>query len=72
MTPHRPRLEAGRLLATRDAAAKLIERHPVQLRVKVNPVACDVRSKLPLYDVDEASEAFRNTPRRQRAKLQPS
>lgn len=58
MTHHRPhlamRLEHGRLLASRQVCAKLAERNVDQVRRHCSPVACDVASRMPLYDPDEA------------------
>lgn len=57
MTHHRPalplRLAGDILLASRQVAAKLAERHPDQVRRHCQPVACDTATRQPLYDADE-------------------
>lgn len=65
MRQHVPRMAAcGRYLATRVGAATLLNRHPDLVSRHAEPVACDVSSKLALYDLDEVEAAV--TTRRRR------
>jgi len=52
--PLRPRLEGDdlALLGTRQYAAEFAGRHVNQVRRHCVPVACDVRTRQPLYDLD--------------------
>jgi len=56
---HKPRLEHGRLLVTRDAAVTLgVPTTPRYIRKVCIPVACDVGSRAALYDLDEITDRF--------------
>jgi hypothetical protein len=61
---HRPRLAGQLMLGTRQAAGVLTGRHPDLVRQRCRPVACDVVTHVPLYDLDQVAAAFRSTPRR--------
>lgn len=65
-TAHRPRLAGPLMLGTRQVAAVLTARHPDLVRRRCRPVACDVRTRIPLYDLDQVAAVFRRTPRRER------
>lgn len=53
--------DTGRMLGTRQTAARLTGRHPDQVRRRCQPVACDVDSRASLYDLDTVADTFRNT-----------
>jgi hypothetical protein len=61
---HRPRLEGDLHLGTRLAAAVLSERHPDQISRHVEPIACDVETRLALYDLAEVEAAVSALKRR--------
>lgn len=64
MSVHRPRLIGELLLGTRHAASVLVHRHVDQVRRRCQPVACDVRTKAALYDLDDVAAQFADVPRR--------
>lgn len=53
------RLVGDRLLGTRQAVAVAINRHPDQVKQHCMPVACEIGTKFPLYDADEAHAVMR-------------
>lgn len=58
------RVVDGTLLMPRWLAAKLVGRHPDQIRRRCKPVDRDPVTKALLYDFDAVEDAFRDTPRR--------
>lgn len=65
MRQHLPRMAVcGRYLATRIAVAALLNRHPDQVSRHAEPVACDVATRLALYDVDDVEAAVKRLRRR--------
>ena len=64
MDHHAPRLAGGMILCTRSAAAALVERHPSELSRHAQPIACDVKTRLALYDVQTVETIFRRKRRR--------
>lgn len=63
MTNHRPhpspRLYDGdRMLASRQLVAAQARRHVAQVTRRCEPIACDVATKTPLYDWDQAVETL--------------
>lgn len=59
-----PRLAGRRMLASRTTTAVLVNRHTNVVARYCQPVACDVRTKTELYDVDEANRILSALPRR--------
>lgn len=51
-------------LGTRQAAAALTNWHPDMVRRRCEPVACDVLSRVPLYDLEAVTAVARSTSRR--------
>ena len=47
------------LIGSRQAVGALLERHPDQIKRWCTPIACDIRTKAPMYDVDEAAKVLR-------------
>lgn len=56
--PLRPRLEGERHLVTRQYAALWADRHVNQVRRHCRPVACDVKTRQPLYDAEACVAAL--------------
>ena len=57
MADHRPRRYDGDdSLVTRQAAGYYVQRHPDVISRNCEPVACDVRSRLPLYSLEAVCE----------------
>ena len=46
--------------------AQMLYRHRAQVARICVPIACDMRSRIFLYDLDAAEDALRDTPRRNR------
>lgn len=57
MSWYRPHKKAhavgGRLLCTRQQAALLLDVHPDTVKRRYYPNACDVETRLPLFDPEE-------------------
>lgn len=60
----RIRLEGGLLLGNRDTAAMYSARHVNLVRRHCEPVACDVRTKALLFDLDAVCDTLRVRQRR--------
>lgn len=54
-TTRRVELPDGRRLMTRRMLEHLTGRNPETIRRRCTPVACDVRNRTPLYDLDDAT-----------------
>lgn len=54
--PEPRRLDDGRILVTRQMVAQLGQRHINYVRREVPAVACDVRTRAVLLDLDQAEE----------------
>lgn len=54
--PEPRRLDDGRWLVTRHVVAHLAHRHVNYVRREIPPVACDVRTRAVLLDLDQAEE----------------
>lgn len=54
----------GRIIGTRAEVAKLVHRHPDQVRRRCTPFAIDPETGATYYDADAVTEAFRAVPRR--------
>jgi hypothetical protein len=52
------------MLATRVAIGAMLHRHPDQVSRHAEPVACDVSTRLDLYDADAVEAAIRSRRRR--------
>jgi hypothetical protein len=52
--PEPRRLDDGRILVTRHVVAQLGHRHINYVRREIPPVACDVRTRAALLDLDQA------------------
>lgn len=63
--PARPRWGSeGNPLATRQVIALTTGRNPETISRRCTPVACDVRTRASLYDMEEVSEVFRKLRKR--------
>ena len=51
------------VIVSRRALAVLWARHPDQVRRHCEPIACDVKTRAPLYDADEAGGVLRRLKR---------
>lgn len=63
---HKPRMIGDLILATELAVAAVTNRHRRTVVRYCEPIACDVMSRLPLYDVDEAASTLKAVARRYR------
>lgn len=54
--PEPRRLDDGRILVTRHIVAQLGHRHVNYVRREIPPVACDVRTRAVLLDLDQAEQ----------------
>lgn len=59
--------DTGVILVTRQSAAYFLRRHPDQISRHCEPIACDTRSRLPLYDMDAVFERVATLRRRRAA-----
>lgn len=59
-----PRIENGLMLGTRQALGALTNRHVKQVSEVCQPVACDLRTRLPLYDLVACDTVLASIPRR--------
>lgn len=64
MSQHLPRLVDGVMLASRVATAAMLSRHPDQISRHNQPIACDLRTHLELYDVDAVERSLAKRRRR--------
>lgn len=69
--PQPRRDDTGRILITRQHAAELGHRHIDHVRKLVPPVACDVRTRVVLLDLDDVEHALGRREHRNPARLQP-
>lgn len=51
-------------LGSRQVIAAILHRHPDQVKRHGQPVACDVRTKAPLYDADQVDAVLKTRRRR--------
>lgn len=59
--------DCPRVIGSRQAIAAMLGRHPDQIKRWGQPVACDVKTRTPLYDGDEMAEIMATRRRRLRA-----
>jgi hypothetical protein len=65
ISPHQPRrLDVDDSLVTRQAAGYFVGRHPDVISRNVDPVACDVPSRLPLYSLNDVCDTVATLRRR--------
>lgn len=69
--PEPRRLADGRILVTRQVVAQLGHRHVDFVRREVPPVACDVRTRAVLLDLDQAEEILGGRPHARTERLVP-
>lgn len=69
--PEPRRLDDGRILVTRQVVAQLGHRHVNYVRRLVEPVACDVRTRAALLDLDQAEAILAEHDRRHPERLVP-
>lgn len=69
--PEPRRLPDGRILVTRQVVAAIAHRHVNHVRRLVPPVACDVRTRAALVDLDDAEEILGTRPHLDRGRLVP-
>jgi len=47
------------LVASRQAVGAMLSRHPDQVKRWCTPIACDLQTRAPLYDPEEAAAVLR-------------
>lgn len=57
------RLESGLLLGSRTVLAAYARRHESVIRRHVTPIACDVRTRAALFDLEAAVDTLRHARR---------
>lgn len=58
------RVDERTFLGSRQAVALYFDRHPDQVKRHCEPVACDLKTRTPLYDSAQAARVLRSLRRR--------